>query len=249
MTSWRLDLTVLADIAASMFAACFMVLLIFLSLAQKADTLPARPIEATRDLHMVARPVPAPGELVDLLHDHAALDGTSIDLFADRIDVLTATGTTSVRGGAIASLAIPGGPVRLYVFSNALYHDVTAVLGNRPVTEMSVPRALRDAAGGWRPEFLALDAERAEPILFRQRLAQLLDGGTEGEGSAGGVDGMPAPAASASLAERIASALGTIAAIGFPILGVCAVLLIERRRHRTGQTNPLGEQSTVPDGA
>lgn len=245
MSSWRLDLTVLTDLAASMFAACFMVLLIFLSLAQQADPLPRRPIEATRDLNMVERRVPTPGELVDILHDHAATDGTSIDLFADRIDVLTAAGRTSLRANAIASLAIPAGPVRLYVFSNALYHDVAAALANRPVTEMSVPRALKSADGEWRAEFLALDAERAEPQLFRQRLAQLLNGGTEGEGSSGGSDGMPT-AAGGGLVERISSALGALAAIGFPILGLCVVLLIERRRYRSGQTIPVRGQSAKP---
>ena len=247
MTSWRIDLTVLADLAASMFAACFMVLLIFLSLAQNADTPSPRPIEATEDLNMVERRVPTPGELVDLLHDHAAVDGTSIDLFADHIDVRTAAERTSLRGDAIASaLAIPSGAVRLYVFSNALYHDVAAALGNRPVTEMSVPRALKGADGEWRPEFLALDAERAEPSVFRQRLAQLLDGGTEGEGSAGGSDGMPAPAFGVGLLERISALLGAVAAIGFPILGVCIVLLIERRRLRSGQAIPMRGQSIEP---
>jgi hypothetical protein len=241
MTSWRIDLTVLADLAASMFAACFMVLLIFLSLAQRADAPPSRPIVAKRDLRIVERQVSSSAELVNLLHDHAAAGGVSIDLFADRVDVLTPTGKTSLRGNEIASLVMPSGPVRLYVSSNVFYHDVAAALGNRPVTEMSVPSALKGPDGHWRPEFLALDAERLEPLSFRERLAQLLKGGAEGEGSAGGSGGMP-PAFGPGLLERISALLGAIAAIGFPALGLGLVVLIERRRYGSRQAMSLRGQ-------
>lgn len=245
MNLLRIDLTVLTDLAASMFAACFMILLIFISLAQQADAPQPRPIEATQDLNLVTRQVPGPGGLVDLLHDHASTAGTSIDIFADRIEILTSAGRTTLRGGAIGpAVASAQEPIRLYVFSNALYHDVVAALGQRAVAEMSVPRAL-GAGGSWRPEFLALDAERAELPVFRQRLAQLLEGGTE-QGAAAGGGGAPASSSVTALVQRIAAALAAIAALGFPLLGFGAVVLIERRRLRSGQSVPAGEQSLEP---
>lgn len=242
MNGLRIDLTVLTDLAASMFAACFMILLIFLSLAQRADAPAPRPIEATTELNLVMRQVAAPGALVDLLHDHGSPDGTSIDVFADRVEV---NGTALAQGAIGAAMASAAEPVRLYVFSNVLYHDVIAALGDREVMEMSVPLALRDADGNWRPEFLALDAERAEPTVFRQRLAQLLEGGTE-EGASSGSAGSGMLAFGASLLERISAALALAAAVGFPLLGLVAVVLIERRRLRSGQSAPVAEQSLKP---
>jgi hypothetical protein len=229
-----------------MFAACFMILLIFLSLAQRADAPQPRPIEATEQLNLVTRPIPAPGGLVDLLHDHASTGGTSIDIFADRIDMLTAAGRTTLRGGAIGpAVAVAEAPIRLYVFSNVLYHDAAAALGDRAATEMSVPHAL-GTADGWRPKFLALDAERAELPVFRQRLAQLLEGGTEEGATARGGGGAPALSTGTALLQRLAATLAAIVAIGFPLLGLGAVVLIERRRFRSGQSIPVRGQSLKP---
>ena len=243
MTALRIDLTVLADLAASMFAACFMILLIFLSLAQQADAPPPRPIEATTDLHVVARRVQGPGALVDLLHAHAGRGGTSIDIFADRVDVLTDAGSVTLRRGAVGpALASALEPVRLYVFSNTLYHDVVAALGNRAVMEMSVPHALQDANGRWRTEFLSLEAEGADLNVFRERLAQLLEGGTE-QGAASGGAGGGMPAIGASLLERMSAALALAAALGFPLAGLAVVVLIERGRLSSGQSVPFREHS------
>src|SRR5690606_26460345 len=132
------------------------------SLAQEADTPQSRPIEATGALNILVRNVAAAGALVDLLHAHAGPEGTSIDIFANRVDALAGAGRTTLTRGQIARvLAAAQGPVRLYGFSNVLYHDVVQALGEHAVMEMSVPRALQDAAGHWSPEFLALGAERA----------------------------------------------------------------------------------------
>ncbi len=239
----RIDLTVLTDLAASMFAACFMILLIFLSLAQQADAPQPRPIEATTELNLVSRTVPAPGALVDLLHDHASAEGTSIDIFADRVEVQTGAGRTRLAREAVApSVASAEEPVRLYIFSNVLYYEVVAALGDRAAMEMSVPRALQDAGGNWRPEFLALDAERADLPVFRQQLARLLEGGTE-EGTASARSGGGMLAFGASLLERLSAALALLAAFGFPLIGLAMVVLIERHRLRSGQSVHLREQS------
>src|SRR5690606_7572200 len=56
MNSWRMDLTVLTDLSASMFAVCFMILLVFLGLAQQRDAEPAPDlgaIDAGRALRIV----------------------------------------------------------------------------------------------------------------------------------------------------------------------------------------------------
>lgn len=245
MNLLRIDLTVLTDLAASMFAACFMILLIFLSLSQRTDAPAPRPIEATEALNLVTRQILPPGGLVDLLHDHSSPNGTSIDIFADRVVLVAGAGRTILRGSAIGpAVASAAEPVRLYVFSNAFYRDVTAALGARAVAEISVPRALR-SENGWRPEFLTLDAERADPTVFRQRLALLLNGGTD-EGATTGNGGGGFLAAGSSLLDRLTAILTAITAFGFPLLGLAAVVLIERRRLRSGQFIPVREQSPKP---
>ena len=92
---------------------------------------------------------------------------------------------------------------------------------------------------------LSLDAERADLPVFRQQLARLLEGGTE-EGAAAGRGDGGTLAFGASLLERLSAALAFMAAFGFPLVGLAVVVLIERRRLRSGQSIPLGEQSPKP---
>jgi hypothetical protein len=237
MNFWRLELTVLTDLSASMFAACFMILLIFLSLVQNATHQPPAPFEARETLRIVQRTAEAPTGLVELLHQHDASVGTSIDVFADRVEMVTANGVRRLAPAGIAeALAGIGGPVRLYVFSNVLYNPVAAGLGNLPDRrEMTVPEALRDARApmtAWSPDFLALSAQRLDLPGFRQGLGRLLQGGPD---PSGGPAGRPAQAAAGpDLLARVNGWVSVGLATIMPPLGLLVVLSIERRRRRLG---------------
>jgi len=236
MTSWRLDLTVLVDLSASMFAACFMVLLIFLSLVQSSTVKHRGPIDATQALRLVSRPVETPAGLVDLLYAHdGEAGGTSIDIFADRIELINAAGQKVVLPAQIAgSLGHLASPLRLYVFSNALYNHVAATLEGARWREMSIPEALRDPAApdrAWTPGFRELEAQHPDPESFRRGLAQLLNGGTAAKKVSGG-NTSPQGGGSADLLPRLTALLSFVTGLAMPTLGAVAVVVIERRRWR-----------------
>jgi len=240
MNGWRIEATVLTDLTASMFAACFIVLLIFLQLAQRPDR-PTAPqsIETTRELVTTRQRVLSPAEMVDLLHVHGGGgDGAGIDLFADRADLRlpgeTAPATVAPAAFSATLAGLPAGPVRLYVFSNDHYAALRGALGARPVLEMSVPDALRDAARpmrAWSAEFQALDAEPLDAASFRRRLAALL--AAAGERAGGGRAGAEEPRGgfvASDLVARLGSLLSFLASAAVPLAGFAAVAWIERRR-------------------
>lgn len=264
MTSWRMDLTVLTDLSASMFAACFMILLVFLALAQRQDAAPEpslAAIEAAGALRIVRQEPLTPEAMVELLRGHgAAAAGTGLDLFEDRVEIALPGRADRIAlasaeiGERLAGALRPagGGPVRLYVFSNAHYNPAVAALdraGLRRV-ELTVPRALRDGARpqqAWSPAFLALGARGLDAAAFRRELAALLAGSAEEGGAApsaadGGADA-PAPAGpprtASDLLERLRRWLAAFAAIVFPAAGLAAVAWIERRRFGAGRRNAV----------
>lgn len=256
MISWRMDLTVLTDLSASMFAACFIILLVFLNLAQERSEHMApstETIEATEALLVHRQAVLRPAERVEMLRLHrGTASDVGIDVFDNRIEVW--------RGGEAVplvldpqviedrlALALPrGGTVRLYVFSNTLYNSVAGVLDRTVLKreEMTVPRALRAPERSheqWSAAFTSLDERRLEQAAFPQALAQLL------EGSVARSSDMPASArgsgtpdsvfqstveAYRSLLARINRWLSALVAFGFPVVGFSAVLWIERSRLR-----------------
>lgn len=250
--SWRMDLAVLTDLSASMFAATFMILLIFLSLAQQKDARTAAPmpsIEATDALRITRREVLAPAHVIDLLRRHGEpAAGIGIDAFDDRVEVfLRGTGnpltlrSPATQAGLARVLGPDGeGPVRLYVFSNALYNQILPVLerGGRQVLEITVPRALRDPArpaGGWSETFLSLSARKLYPAAFRDGLALLLGGDTSksstDRASAGGAAEAAGPThPGTSLLERLRRWLQAVTTFVLPALGFLSIFLIERRR-------------------
>jgi len=234
MSFWRLDLTVLTDLSASMFAACFMILLIFLSLVQERAHETPPQFEAKAVLRLVERHAEPPAGLVELLHLHDSSAGAGIDLFADRIEVTTAQGTRRAAlreiGVGLAGIA---GPVRLYVFSNTLYNRVVTALGPDPkLREITVPDALRDSHApmtAWSTDFLALSARQLDLPSFRQGLGKLLQGGPE-PASGGAVAAPAAP----DLPARVQTWISAGLAMLMPLLGLVAVGWIERRRRRLG---------------
>lgn len=250
MMSWRMDMAVLTDLSASMFAATFMILLIFLSLVQQEDarpTPPAQAIEATTALRIARRPVLAPADMVDLLRRHGApADGLGIDILDDRLEISLPGASspvvlrpTAISAGLPRALGASGnGAIRLYVFSNTLYNRVLPLLekADAQVLEISVPRALRDSArpaAGWSDAFLRLDARRLGPDAFREGLAVLLEGGASKSlpGHASGASTPPAAShAWTSLVDRLRRWLQAITTFVLPALGFLAVILIERRK-------------------
>ncbi len=241
MISWRMDLTVLTDLSASMFAACFVMLLIFLSIEQGEPADPDAPVV------VVIQPVLSPQETVRLLHAHDARSGgASVDLFADRVELRAGQAHAVLRGDVAAGLAraLPaGGPVRLYVFSHAFYGEAIAALRRQTISqiEISVPLALRDAGASqlaWNREFVRLGESDLTLPAFHEALAALLEGRTRPLGSvegraAGGsrmAEGREAP----GLVARLRQWLVTFATIAFPLSGLMAVLWIE-----TGPRRPV----------
>lgn len=255
MMSWRMDLAVLTDLSASMFAATFMILLIFLSLVQQKDARPTpaarQAIEATTALRIVRRPVLAPADMVGLLHRHGSAAGLGIDVFEDRLEVfLPGAGgpvlldPTAIPIGLSRALgSIGDSTVRLYVFSNALYNQALPVLekAGAKALEVTVPRALRDPArpaGAWSEAFLRLGARRLEQGAFREGLAALLEGRASKSSANPSSFGHASKAANPfvdthpwlSLLECLRRWLQTATALILPALGFLSILLIERRR-------------------
>ena len=249
MTSWRMDMAVLTDLASSMFAASFMILLIFLSLVQREAVLPhPQPVEAAGVLHVVRRDVPSANDVVELLRLHGRPgSGLSIDLFGDRVVVSNGDESTAFAAGAIPDGKL-GGPgqggnrrVRLYVFSNMFYNQVTSLLegDGKRWSEMTVPDALRDPAEPdrrWSPGFLRLAAARLNAEAFRSRLAALLHGASRARpagGDAGGTGGLaqrwPRPGET-NLLATFAGWLRFLWNSVPPLAGVLAALWIERSR-------------------
>jgi hypothetical protein len=253
-----MDLAVLTDLSASMFVACFMILLIFLSLVQAgqgpARDLRSTALEAGEAFHVVRRGVLSSAAMVDHLYARRhAPAGVSIDLLADGATVL-APGrpegpelpTGEIASGLSAAVG-PASAVRLYVLSGETYAAATRALARAGVawTEMSVPAALRDAADperAWRREFSALEEATADPQRFREGLAALLratassPGRPENAGSGIGraFDAargpFPGSEAASSLLDRVRRALSLLAAILAPAVAVVAVCAIERGR-------------------
>lgn len=234
MSFWRLDLTVLTDLSASMFAACFMILLIFLSLVQHAGHTPPAALDGKSALRLVSRTVETPAGLVDLLHDHDAPAGTSIDIFADRLGVITPQGQQTMSPTEIArGFGAAARPIRLYVFSNTLYNSVAAVLGGGDWREITIPDALRDPSApmtAWNSDFVALSAQRLDLPSFREGLGKLLNGGPEpGSGSA---ETRGASASAPDLLSRLNAWVSFFLGMAMPLIGLVAVVSIEGRRRR-----------------
>ncbi|WP_378941121.1 hypothetical protein [Mesorhizobium sp. ANAO-SY3R2] len=239
-------MTVLTDLSASMFAACFMILLVFLSLVQRHDTTPAEPppIEATRAFALTRQRALGPSAMIDQLFVHGkASQGISIDLFADRIEVREPGGGQSRRLSAndlsavAAGLARTNVPIRLQVFSNALYNQLVGQLENSGTefTELTVAAAMRDPDRpdlAWAPAFLQLGETASDPRAFRIGLAALLQGTAD-----------PIPGAQAAptrqstvdaeppgVVERIREWMKHFSQLFFPIAGLACVAWIERSR-------------------
>jgi hypothetical protein len=248
MISWRMELTVLTDLSASMLASCFLILLVFLGLAQERDRRATAPqenaIEASEALRIVRQQPLTSAGMVELLRSHGRENaGPGIDLFDDRIEV-------SVAGGARRLVFAPaqmeqfaetlprGAPVRLYVFSNALYSSVSDALDRLTAQriEMTVPRALRDVSRpnrAWSAAFLDLGARPLDAAAFRRELAALL-AGAEAERAGASATPSGAPPSYPNLLDRLRRWLSIFTTIFVPLLGLAVVLWIERRRFRTG---------------
>lgn len=255
MRSWRMDLAVLTDLASSMFAASFMILLIFLSLVQRAAqpvATPAQPVEAASAFHIVQRKVLSADRVIALLRLHARPGpGLSVSLFADRVEVTDGRGTRvfapgrfAQRFGGSRSARPDGGGVRLYVFSNRYYNQTVSSLGGDAsrIAEVSVPSALRDRTEPdrhWSRAFLRLAARGLDEKAFRSQLAALLNGGSGSRSTGGqagqnsvpaGLHGRLPPGAGTDLLARLIRWIGLFATWSPPIAGLLASLWIERRR-------------------
>lgn len=244
MIPWRINMTVLTDLSASMFAACFMILLIFMSLVQKREPVSSdpRPIEASQVFVLTRQHVLAPVAMVDHLFAHGN-NGTSLDLFSDRVE-RSGAGRTEVRRlsgsdlvAGLAGLTASDNPVRLQVFSNALYSQVAGALkaGGIEFTELTVPAGLRDperADLAWAPAFLELSATATDRQTFRTGLAVLLQGAAEqansAQATAAGQSAMPP--STPGLLDRLANWIDHVMAVFFPLAGLGGVAWIERQR-------------------
>lgn len=243
MMPWRMSMTVLTDLSASMFAACFMILLIFLSLVQKNGPAASErpPVEASQAFMLTTQTVLSPAAMVDHLYAYGR-DGTSLDLFADRVE-LFAPGRKAaerVAGGdlasRLASLSVADLPVRLQVFSNNLYNQVLRGLeaGGTEFAELTIPAGLRDPERpnlAWTPGFLQLGDQATDRQAFRIALAALLQGAADRAAVAKGGAGGQAPALTTpSLLDRLAHWIDHVTRVVFPLAGLACVLWIERRR-------------------
>lgn len=241
MTTWRMGFTALADLSASMFAACFMALLIFLGAAQqRAGVLRLSTIDADpQAILIVERSIPQSADALELLRTHGQGPDIGIDLFADRMVVAhTAHRPVTVNAGQLHELAPlleDRRTVRLYVFSNGLYNDVATMIGNGAVRELTIPYALRDSTrpeSAWNEAFLRLVDAGLEPAVFRRELAVLLGGGPrprKTEATKSGENPAPRPERS-SLTARFLAAL----ALSAYLAGLMAIVAIERRRFLFG---------------
>lgn len=239
----RPDLTILADVAANVFAICLLILLVLLAAdrrGREAGEAGAGPVEARGTFEVVERSPLGAGAMIAHLRARLAADG------GPAIDVLPG-GNGFIRDGRPAAPAAVMGqadrrPVRLYVFEAGGYGAAIAGLHERGLSfvEMSVPRALRRADGaGWSTAFLALAPLAGEPDRFRDGLARLLGGGDEAVGT-----GLRMPPAGdrpqAGLLERLRGLLSGLAAVAIPVLAAGAVLLVE-----SGERRRLARHSSV----
>lgn len=246
MIPWRISMTVLTDLSASMFAACFMILLIFLSLVQKNEPAPSKPqpLEARQAFVVTRQQALAPAAMVDQLFAHGR-EGTSLDLFADRIEIRVPGRKEARRlsGGDLASalgrLAQGAPPVRLQVFSNALYNQVAGALEAKgvPFTELTVPAGLRDPERpslAWVPAFLQMGETATDRQTFRTGLAALLQGAADRASAAKPIamDVSAMASTTSGLLERIVEWIGRFSRIFCPLAGLACVAWIERRRFR-----------------
>ena len=244
MISGRISMTVLTDLSASMFAACFMILLIFLSLVQKHEGPAPLPIEATRALALTRQQALAPSAMVDHLYAHGqAGKGINLDLFADRVELREPGGGPPRRLSAgdfaavAAGLASAHSPVHLNVFSNALYNQLVGQIeaSGTPFTELTVAAGLRDPDGpdlAWEQKFLQLGETATDPHTFRIGLAALLDGAADriARSQAGAADQSATASRPTDIVERIRRAIRHFAQWFFPLAGLAGLAWIERRR-------------------
>jgi hypothetical protein len=261
----RMQMTVLSDLSANIFAVCLLVLLILLAEAANrppAASLTGEQVEVSSDLVAVERRPLSGGEMVAELYDRRlATPAFAIDLRAG--------GVTLVSGGAERALPLaglrptlatllrqvpPDMPVRLYVFSPQAYADVVAALGSagRPFLEMSVPLALRNRVGdGWSDGFLALAEVPSSLDDFRAGLARLVSGGTAPR-SGGAMDeagGAPATGFGASLLERFTAWLRGVFDILVPLAALAAIVFVERRHPRPTARTLLNRRETLSSPA
>lgn len=245
---WRagLDMTVLADLSASIFVACFMVLLIFLGVERQRPT-HAQPgeIELSEIRSVAERAILSPSAMVELLFARdPRRPGASVDIFEDRIEIAEgmrreAFGPDDIAKG-IADLS-PKDTVRLYVFTNRLYDKVLTALGKRAAVEMTVPLALRHPETpeiGWSPAFIELVRTSEDMTTFRRGLARLLDGsGQNGKMRAGEMAAQPpGTAPPLTLQSRMHAWFRNAANVVLPAAGFALVLWIELGRRASRRT-------------
>ena len=250
-----MDLTVLTDLCASMFAACFIILLVFVGMSgeQTHEAPSEQALEATTALHLRPQAVLSAGQMVDILYAHGgAGSGVGIDIFADRVEVsgpggraVASIGARAVRDELAAAVgAAGGGPVRLYVFSNRVYNDAMHSVDGMSwrTLEITVPAALRDRMRpehGWSASFARIEEQRLERAAFREALARLLAGSTSHRGGEGGGTGtgqrdevvfQHGASDDASLLQRLRRWIARFLTISFTVTGFAALLWIERDR-------------------
>ncbi|KAB0676869.1 hypothetical protein [Aureimonas leprariae] len=227
---WRFEFTVVADLTANVFSACFVIFLV-LSAAPFAPAAAPEGRDLERQLVLVeGRPLSG-AERVDLLYARTDPARPSVDLFADRAALPDGTTLDAQRDG----LSQLSANVGLFVFANDRYAAVAEGLRARglPFREIDVPAALRDPAApdrGWSPAFLQLAAQRLDRPAFVAALARLLDAGPGGPSARPAATTQAAPAGeAATLADRIRGVARTASDIAMPLAGLLVLALIERR--------------------
>jgi len=246
----RFEFAVVADLTANVLSVCLVVFLLLLPLAGGAPAPRDGPQAAERVLHLTERrPLSGP-DMVRLLHARRADPRQlSLDLFADRIELVS--GTAAARAISAAEAGALGGAPVLFVFDPALYPALRAAQGAAPVAaEMSVPFALRDPANprrGWSADFRQLDAAPRPRAAFDGDLARILQAApprpVPGGGGAEGVAAFPEGLAS-RLLERLAALLDAVLRIALPIAVFAALALVEiRRRCRPAGAVPYGMEA------
>lgn len=261
--------SVLSDLSANVFAALLLILIVLLQVHVTAERAgrpstppPPRHFDAAAGLGATEHRALDPAGLVDLLRRRGPDQrGLSFDV-ADRGLGLPGLGPEPERWikgeeiGPVLDGALGRGgdrvPVRLYVFSNRWFADVTAALRRHGFawTDLSIPRALRVAADGdrWSPEFLALVAAPGSDAMFRERLARLLatsaaplaPGGHVAGGASGTSDDAAAKfvdsTAGGGMLHRIGAMFGGVAIL----CGLATVVAIEYGMSRRGGRPTVG---------
>ncbi len=186
------DISVITDIAANTFAVFLLILLLLLAAQVDPASSPTdgrateTVLDVDGDLASVLRTPLRPEDIIDTLYDRgSAARGTRIDLFDDRVEIVSGNGIRQITaGGPAATTSIAAAmevPISLYVFDHRFYRTVLdGLLASRRVwRELSVPQALRrrDPATGrqtWSAGFLQLLARQLDRASFRLELARLL---------------------------------------------------------------------------